>query len=74
MAFKSINDIKDFAYSNLDLPESELLAMVAFDKFRIRYLSEATSAEDFDRRYMELRIMANNMSYEEFLKEKYLHR
>ncbi|MCB0478147.1 MAG: hypothetical protein KDC84_08285 [Crocinitomicaceae bacterium] len=74
MTFKSINDIKDFAYADYDLPESELLAMVAFDKFRIRYLSESTSEEDFERRYMELRIMANNMSYEEFLKEKYLKR
>jgi hypothetical protein len=56
------------------LPESELLAVVAFDKFRIRYLSEANSEQDFDRRYMELRVMANNLSYEEFLKENYLRK
>lgn len=61
-------------YADRDVPESELLAIVAFDKFRIRYLSEATSEQDFDRRYMELRIMANNLSYEEFLKEDYLKR
>lgn len=67
----SINDLKDRDYSGESLTQEERSALERFDRFRLKYLEEATSEEDFHRRYMSLQAKANLTDFAEFLESTY---
>ncbi len=67
----SINDLKEKELSGLSLSWSEKKAIVNYDSFRISELNAQKDEQAFHKKYMQLQVMANLGSYEEFLKEQY---
>ncbi|MCG8574003.1 MAG: hypothetical protein MI810_03905 [Flavobacteriales bacterium] len=63
----SISDLQDRYYEGEGLTMEERQALANFDSYRISYLKEAMSEEDFEQRYFELQIKSNLSSYTEFL-------
>ena len=67
----TINDLRDKEFRNEPLTEEESLALLNFDKFRLAELIKAKNDFDFNACFCELQVMANLVSYTEFLKEEY---
>jgi len=70
-SFVSINDLRELEYQDVDLTPSQRLALKNFDRYRISELNKQTSEQQFHNKYMQLQVMANLSSFEEFLKEEY---
>lgn len=71
LKFKSINDLRELEYNNIDLETNQRLALKNFDRFRISELNNQITEKKFHNKYLQLQVMANLTSYEEFLKEEY---
>ena len=67
----SINDLKEKELSGLSLTWAEKKAIVNYDSFRISELNEQKDEKSFHKKYMQLQVMANLGSYDEFLKDQY---
>ena len=67
----SINDIREKAYSKKGLNKEEHIALNNYDNYRLKELRKHEQGKDFNKKYMELQVMANLCSYEEFLKKEY---
>lgn len=67
----TINDLKDKEFSGSSLEPDEKEALVRFDAFRIWFLNESPTEEEFHERYARLNAMANLSSYLVFLKEEF---
>ena len=67
----SINDLRDKAYSKKGLSGEERKALGNYDNYRLKELKKHEQEKDFHKKYMELQVMANLCSYEEFLKKEY---
>ena len=67
----SINDLKEKDYQNSDLTTNERTALKNYNRYRISELNKQTSENEFNKRYLQLQVMANLSPYHEFLKEEY---
>lgn len=67
----SINDLREKELSGQAISDSERLALVNFDKFRISELNRQQDDLAFHQRYRELQIIANLGDFREFLDDKY---
>lgn len=67
----TINDLKDREFSGSSLESDEKEALVRFDAFRIWFLNESPTEEEFHERYARLNAMANLSSYLVFLKDEF---
>lgn len=63
----SINDLEEKFFAGNKLSSEELLAIKNYDRYRLKYLNEASDDADFSRRYFELQVKANLSSYTDFL-------
>ena len=63
----SVSDLQDRYFDGDKLTDEEAKALSNFNAYRIEYLQEAKSEEDFEERYFELQVKANLSSYTEFL-------
>jgi len=70
---RSINDLRDKSYSKKGLNEEEHKALSNYDNYRLKELRKHERGKGFNKKYMELQVMANLCSYEEFLKKEYQH-
>ena len=70
-SFTSINDLRELEYRDVDLTHHQRLALTNFDRFRIAELNMQKTEQQFHNKYMQLQVMANLSSFEEFLKEEY---
>ena len=68
----SINDLRDLYCSGKKMTKTQQQALSNYDRFRLAALKECEMKESFHEKYMELQVMANLYSYEEFLKDKYI--
>lgn len=67
----TINDLRERQFNNAALTDQEKQALINYDTFRINYLNESDTEEEFHKRYFELQAKANLAPFNEFLKEKY---
>ena len=69
--FISINDLRELEYNDSELKPHQRLALKNFDRYRITELNRQKTEKEFHNKYMQLQVMANLSSFEEFLKEEY---
>lgn len=67
----SINDLREFEYKGIVLTTQQRLAVINFDRYRIKQLNSQPTEQKFHQKYMQLQVMANLSPFEEFLKEEY---
>jgi hypothetical protein len=68
---ESITDLKDKDFSGKLLRDEESLAITRYDAYRISYLNQAQTEEDYHKRFNELRVKASLSDWREFLKPEY---
>lgn len=68
----TINDLRERQFNNAPLSEEEKQSLINYDSYRINYLNESETEEEFHKRYFELQAKANLAPYTEFLKERYI--
>ena len=67
----SINDLREIYYSEKKITKTQRQALSNYDSYRLAVLKESELKASFQKKYMELQVMANLYPYKEFLKEKY---
>lgn len=69
--YLTINDLREKDFNNKELSHQERLALKNFDRYRITELNNQVSESLFNKKYLQLQVMANLSPYSEFLKEAY---
>lgn len=69
--YLTINDLREKDFNNKELSHQERLALKNFDRYRINELNKQTTESTFNKKYLQLQVMANLNPYSEFLKESY---
>ena len=68
----TINELRMRKNSGKQLTSEQELAITNFDNYKEKFLNNPQmSNQQFYRKYMQIQVMANLSSYDEFLKEGY---
>ncbi len=71
LTHQSIFDLKENDFSGVELQPEQKIAIDRFDPYRLWFLNQAGSEEEFHKRFHQLQAMANLSAWSEFLNEKY---
>jgi len=70
-SFLTVNDLRELDANQGELSTQQRLAIKNYDRYKISELNKQSSEEAFDKKYMQLQVLANLSPFEEFLKEEY---